>query len=366
MIYYILYIPFILCGFVDTSKMLQRTKRNIIYFWVFILTLFLGLRWKCGTDWQNYYDIYYGSHFSNIFTFDRGHNEPLESGFVFINAIFNDLGFHYTFFLLLTSFVILLSFARFSLIYSKFPIMTFVYIVLSTGCFNFSRQTLTAAIILMGFKYVLSDSVRSKVKYIILVLIASTIHTSTIFGLLIMFLPKIRFKIKNLIIISLIVSMIVLYLSNIIEYILLQTTQIPIIYSRFYAYVNSVSSMGDDFSQRGLLSLVMTAFFFVSFLICKYYNDEKDKLRIFFNGYVIQEGIRLLFANTMRDFMRLELFLHPFSAAITCNFLGNGYSKRFRIIWRLFYLFLMIYFFERMLHGVFSDAYLPYRSILTE
>ncbi len=366
MIYYIIYIPLILCGFFDSSLISKLGKKNILYFWVIVLTLFLGLRWKCGTDWQNYFEIYYGSYFSNIFTFDRGFNEPLEPGFVFVNAIFNELGIHYTFFLLLTSFFILFSFARFSLSYTKYPIMSFVYIVLTTGCFNFSRQTLTAAIILMGFKYIISDDIKSKIKYVAIVLAASTIHTSTIFGVLILILPKIKFKIKYLLLMSGVVVLLFSSLPNIMEYVLIKTAQIPIIHSRLYSYANTVSSMGDDFTQRGLLSYLMTASFFLVFLLCKFYKQEKYNLRVFFNGYVFQEGIRLMFADTMRDLMRLELFFHPFAAAVTCHFLGNGFSSKFRFVWRLLYLFLMVFFFERMLHGVFMDAYLPYRSILTE
>lgn len=356
----------ILCGVFDSNRISRIQKMKIIYFWIIVLTLFLGLRWKCGTDWQNYYDIYYGSHFSNIFTFDRGTNEPLEPGFVFVNAIFNELGLHYTFFLLVTSFVILMSFGRFCLTYTKFPIMTFVYIVLSTGCFNFSRQTLTAAIILMGFKYIVAKEFKSKLKYVALVLVASTMHTSTIFGLLILLLPKLKFTTKHLIMMAVATILLFNNLSSIIEYILLQTSQIPIIHSRLYSYANTVSSMGEDFTQRGLLSYLMTIFFFATFMICKFFKKEEFNLRFFFNGYIFQEGIRIIFANTMRDLMRLELFFHPFSAAITCHFLGTGYSKKLSIIWRFVYLFLMVYFFERMLHGVFMDAYLPYHSILTE
>ena len=112
--YCIIYIPFILSSIFDFDRTSENTKRKIVWLWVCILTVFWGIRWNCGTDWDNFYDVFQGSDLSNIFTFTRGMAEPIEPGYVLLNALVKSVGGNYSCFLFVFSFLILYCLARIS------------------------------------------------------------------------------------------------------------------------------------------------------------------------------------------------------------------------------------------------------------
>ena len=364
LIYYLLYIPFILCSILDTKELSKQRKEQICYFWVGILTLFWGLRWKCGTDWKQFHDDFYLLTFKNMFSFDRGMNEPLEFGYAFLNAFLHELGFSYTVFLLLFSFLILFIYAKFCLKYSSYPIMSFIYLVISLGVFFPGRQALATAIPLIGMKYVFEGSLKSFLKFMCFVVIASTIHTSALCTILFFPLARLKLSLKSLIIFIVALLVAIQYIPQFIEFALDHLTGIPLITVRLANYSNSVSSMGDDFSTRGLMSYSLTAFFLVSCIINKYYQSKDKTIRFYFNGLLTQESIRYAFAETMRDLLRLEAYFHPFSAVLICDFIGKGISKKGSFLLRIFFIILMAYYLYKMLNGVFMIAYVPYKTIL--
>ena len=364
MIYYIIYIPFILCGCFDTEDLSQKQKKIICYFWVVVLTLFWGLRWDCGTDWQQFHDDYYLSHFKNVFSFDRGLSEQLEPGYVFINAIFNEVGVEYSVFLLFFSFLISFFFARFCLAYSKWPIMSFVYLILSMGIIFPNRQALAAAILTLGTKFIFQGNYKSFFRFLFVVIIASSIHTSALFGIILFVIPKIILTLKKLLIVAFLVGVILFFLPSIMDYFVDITSSYLLISGRLESYTNLVSSMGEDFSSRGIMSYALSLFFLLAYLLKKY-NVSTDKVKLtFFNGYIVQESIRYVFADLRRDFMRLEFYFHPYSTSLACELFGSSSSLKEKILLRLVYMALMIYFFYKMLTGIFVDLYIPYNSIL--
>lgn len=362
-IYYLIYIPFILCGLLDTKELSKQRKEQICYFWAGLLTLFWGLRWKCGTDWEQFHDDFYLLTFENMFSFDRGMGEPLEYGYAFFNAFLHELGFGYTVFLLLFSFLILFIYARFCLKYSSYPIMSFIYLVISLGVFFPGRQALATAIPLIGMKYVFEGSLKSFIKFLCFVVIASTIHTSALCTVLFFPLARLKLSLKGLIIFVVTILIAILFLPQFIEFVLGHLTNIPLIAVRLGSYSKTVSSMGEDFSTRGLMSYSLTVFFLVSCIINKYYKSKNKTIQFFFNGFLTQESIRYAFAETMRDLLRLEAYFHPLSAVLICNLIGKGINKKGSFLLRIFFIILMVYYIHKMLNGIFGIAYVPYKSI---
>lgn len=100
LIYFFIYIPFVLCAFFDFFKTSQKNKNTILWFWVIVFTLFRGLRWEIGTDWNQFFDVYSHSGWDNIFSYyrDNWSNKVMDYGYMFINALFNETGFPYTVF----------------------------------------------------------------------------------------------------------------------------------------------------------------------------------------------------------------------------------------------------------------------------
>lgn len=364
MIYYLIYIPFILCGAIDSDEISKRNKKVICLFWVGVLTLFWGLRWRCGTDWYQFHDDFYLLNFKNMFSFDRGMNEKLEPGYSLLNALFHEAGLNYTVFLICFSFTILFSFAKFCLDNSRYPIMSFVYLVISMGVIFPSRQMLAVAVVLLGTKYVFKPGMNSFLKYALFVLAASTIHTSAIIAIVVYLFPRIKLQYKTIGVILILVVSLMSLLPMFVEYLTKIFDRFSLISVRLTSYSQIVSSVNENFSARSVMSYFLTAFFLVSFLINKYNEANDIKVRSSFNGYLTQESIRYLFAESMRDLMRLEAYFHPFSAILISNLLSEGYSKKMFILWKAMFVILMIYFLNKMLFGIFSDLYFPYRSVL--
>jgi hypothetical protein len=116
---------------------------------VFVFTLFRGLRWELGSEWEQYYLIFQASDFSNLFSLDRG-GRATEWGYVFLNALVKALGGNYTTFLLLSNLFVLSVFCKFAWENSKTPIYVFVLLMFSTQFFP-SRIGIAVPFAMLGF-----------------------------------------------------------------------------------------------------------------------------------------------------------------------------------------------------------------------
>lgn len=364
MIYILIYLPFILSCFLDSKKKSIKTKTHICLFWVFILSLFWGLRWECGTDWEQFHDTYYQCHFYNIFDFDRGNYEPLEPGYVFINAIFNTFHLPYTIFLLFISFYILYLWMRFCVKYSEYPIISFIYFVISLGIFFPTRQALAMAILTLAYKYIIY---KSFYKFSLIVLIAASIHTSALLGFILYLLPMMKLSKSLIVCLYLITFSLGNILPSVMNWFLSSLGGIgSLIIIRLESYTQVVSSMGDDFSTRGIMSYLLSISFIFLFVLKKYNSSTNTLIKASFNGYLAMEMIKSVFANIMRDLMRLELFFRPSASIMIGQFFGEyNRNKVLFYLSRGIFACLMFYFFYKMLFGYFSSLYLPYKSVFT-
>lgn len=354
-------------SFLDIPNFDIKHRRALCWLWVIVLTLFWGLRWRCGTDWYNFYDYYNWSHFSNVFSFDRGLGEPLEWGFVFLNAVFHDLGFSYTCFLLFYSFIMLALFARFCIKNMDYPLMGFVFIIATMAPIFPTRQALALGIICLGYRFIFQKNWTSFLKFCGLVYIASTIHTSALLAFVLYFIPKLKLNIYlsfGLLAISVFVGK---FLPSFFEYIIDKFTFLgSIILVRLTTYTTQeTSSVGEGVFDRGIMSYVLTFFYFFLFAYKKYHKSSLDEYRSVFNNYTFKEIIRNLFAQVMQDMSRLGNYFLPSVYWGTVKvFTSFESSTRNFVLIRLLFCSLMIYFFYRQLNGVYMHEYLPYRSIL--
>ena len=367
MIYYLIYIPFILSSFLDIPNFSLKFRQKLCWIWVIILTLFWGLRWRCGTDWYNFFDYYQWSHLNNVFTFDRGMGEPLEWGFVLLNAIFHDLGLSYTIFLLFFSFAILALFAKFCISNLDYPLIGFVFIIATMAPIFPTRQALALGIICLGYKYINQTSWRSFFKFAILVLIASFIHTSALLAIIVYFIPKI--KLNMYLALSLLIGSMFIgnFLSSFFEYVINKFTFLgSIVLIRLSTYTNQeTSSVGEGVFDRGIMSYMLSLFYFFLFVYRRYNRSIFQNFRGTFNCYTVKEVIRNIFSQTMQDMSRLGNYFLPSVYWGTIEvFVSFETSTRKYIFVRLLFNALMLYFFYRQLNGAYVHEYLPYNSIL--
>lgn len=151
-----------------------KRKYNWLFLGIALISLILvsGLRYKVGTDFAQYTEIYtfYG-------------NDPInwteqEVGFDILNKMLFKINQNPQFFFLVTSIFINFGVVMFLKSYSEnLPMSMYFYITNFTYylTMNGVRQYIAAIILALGFKYILNKNFK---KYFLVILVASLFHTS--------------------------------------------------------------------------------------------------------------------------------------------------------------------------------------------
>lgn len=152
----------------------DERKYNWLFLGVVLISLILvsGFRYKVGTDYYQYSEIYtfYGNDPINWFA--------NEAGFDALNKILYKISTNPQFFFFMTSIFINLGVVIFIKNYSiNLPMSMYFYITNFTYylTMNGVRQYIAAVILALGFKYVLNKDFK---RYLIVILIASLFHAS--------------------------------------------------------------------------------------------------------------------------------------------------------------------------------------------
>jgi hypothetical protein len=159
----------------DNDNVPLKTKRNIITFLVMILTAFFGVRWATGTDWAMYIDYFQQAGWDNIFSLWRGYgDQTLEPGFVLMNVIPKTIYNDYTFYLLVSNLMRFVLLAFVSLRLSRYPIVTFMFLVTAVMLFP-TRIPYAYAIFIFGYIFIIERNLKG---FLVTWALASLIHTS--------------------------------------------------------------------------------------------------------------------------------------------------------------------------------------------
>ena len=90
MIYIFIYGIFLLIGIYDIKKkgLLKEKSRNaLLNLMILVLTLFRGLRWNTGTDWEQFLEVFQYVDEDSALVFIRNTGEILEPGYTFLNYL---------------------------------------------------------------------------------------------------------------------------------------------------------------------------------------------------------------------------------------------------------------------------------------
>lgn len=371
-LYIIIYSILIISCFFETQNKKTLYKKYIIFINILIFTLFRGLRWEIGTDWDQYYDVYLDAEWNNIFRLLRATGSPMEFGYVFINVLVKTIFNSYTLFLIITNLFILVSYYHFSIKYSKYPIITFATILFSTNFFPV-RQDLAIAILLYAYQYLINKNTK---RFFLLIFIATCIHNvSFVFGIL-FFIRKIKINIIKIYII-LILSILLSTLSgNFISFIINKFTFIPpVILVKLQAYSNMEATEG--LSQKGITSILLVFIFvtlsiiYVNHLRKKNNNIEKLKssniflisTTIFYASQFFFVGSFIYFARIGTCFSIVNNILLINSLIFICNNINKN-SNHPKLIPPIIIIILFFLFrFSRMI-TLYPELHFPYKTIL--
>lgn len=262
-------------------------------FFLFGLSLFVGL-----SDMLGGYDRYiYGEVFDNIadittnklsYIANGAFNYfPGETGYVLINIIlsfFTDN--RYIFILIYTIIMYSLLFVSFKRYIENYPLGIILFLGLwFFFTFTYLRQVLGAAVIWLSFKYVAD---RKLWKFIIVFLIACSIHKSAVIVLPIYFIASKKYSSKTIVSIALLVLLIGLS---------------PIPNMLFEAYGDgSIVERKADYNASGEMRIpyLIEAFLFLYIILKNYVLIPNKKLNI------IMLNIGIIFCFTLIFFVRSE------------------------------------------------------------
>lgn len=228
-----------------------------------------------------------GTNLDNVFnnTVSR-----VEKGYLFFTYLLNCISTDSQFLLIVTSIIVNAIYVRKIYKYSEdVPFSLFLYFVLSfVGTMNGLRQTLAASISILFFEWILE---KKTVRYVLLILLLTTIHKSVLICILVYFIVRgkfFNFGIKGALIFSMLMlvapSGIILVLEEILGD------------SGYAAYLNSTEGMN---VFRFLVSSVPI----VLIVIFHKYNKEHDIIE----DYALTTMMNICFVNLAASIMALKI-----------------------------------------------------------
>lgn len=333
-------------------------------FLILVFACFRGMRWETGTDWNQYLYVFTTSSWANIFSFGRELGDFMEPGYVLLNVLVKLFGGGYTTFLLVTNLFILSSYAYISLKGGKYPIFSFVSILLSVGFFPV-RQNLAVAVLLFSYEFIRE---RRFCIFLLLVLLASSIHYYSFLFVIMYFLRDKRISLfvsLGLLLGALLISV---YLNEYKwEFHQLTIFLPPSIYDKIGIYLGYGVENGRSWTE--IVSI------FVFYIISSLYVENVkssvqtiQRLRIFLNSTLIMYITRFLFINfgdlsRLSDFFSIVCSVLLVHAIIYSVYYYNAHVKK---MWRIVPLYVISFFFFYRFMRIsqyFPDLMFPYKSI---
>jgi len=195
LIFYFIYIALILCGAVA-----KKSKLYSVIIFAFLLTLF-GLN-NHHLGYSNYFNMDFSNYYTAYLSSDGAlSSRNMETGFRYIMYLSNSLG------LSMNSFRLVIGFFGFTLIintikrYSNYPnyVLSLYLIYPFINDVIQIRSFLAASIVIFSIRYLIENKKWNLFKYVLSIFIASSIHVSSLFYLV---LILVRFlKSKNIFVI---------------------------------------------------------------------------------------------------------------------------------------------------------------------
>lgn len=335
----------------------RNQHSSFLFLFLLGLSLFVGF-----SDMFGGYDRYiYGEIFDNIAdatTIKGDYSDSLlynfyssEIGYTFLNVLISFFTENrYIFILIVTLIIYTLLFVSIKKYTVNYPLATILFLGLwFFFTFTYLRQVLGATIVWFGIQYVIE---RKFWKFLVVFLIAFSMHNSAIIFFPLYFVPRRKFSPR--LIVGIMLSLLILGLS-------------PLPNSLFQVYEsNSIVERHADYNASGGLRIpyILEAFFFL-YLILKNYSDiPNDK------SYIVLMNMALIFCGILLFFVRSEnggrlswYYMIGLIATITsiCTFKTNIQNKI-----PLFLIGLSLFLYLRIYTGWQVYIYLyPYKTFFT-
>lgn len=360
-IYYTIFTLLLLCCFFEFSKN-TKLKRNIIIAWCVFFTLFGGLRWNTGGDFEQYYYHFRQASWNNIFEYYRYGDRKMEFGFMFVNVLIKTLFSKFYIYNLIVTVFIQFTYYKFSrYFFPQTPIIIFAILMIMSSNYFAVRAGLSVAIVYWAYRYIKEQKLWP---FLTIILIASSIHNQCLIMIPFYWIGKIR--LNNIVAIVLLLSFTTLAYA-VQNYVSLLSLSIGGSIGDV-AYHYSQRNVGDH-TAKGISTLLMNLFFLINYLyVRKSAMLQKDRFyNTLLNMFLVYVGMYMIFTEDMGEFTRLAGLLFP-AQGLLFAYSIIYYAKSKAKIVRYAAIFFFVLYYSYKISGYcdgyyFGEANVPYKSI---
>ncbi|MEZ4358516.1 MAG: EpsG family protein [Eubacteriales bacterium] len=333
---------------------------------VLILLVFAFLRYGVGTDYFSYNFLYDRLNPSLFLELTQGVDNQ-EIGFRLFGSLLKGIGFSYQFYLIIIAFINIFFISLTCSKYSKNPTFSlliyysFYYLVWT---FSGLRQGIVIAI---GVYYLLEYIQKNKhLRFLLIVLLLTTIHLSALILIPLYFASKINFKKKTLLIILLSsLAFAMIPWGNILK----NFIWIPFI-SRIILYIDT-----STFSLTRLLDFQSIGRFVFLIIIFFYYDSyarQNEVSKKILNIYIISMILYFVFKFSELTAARLSIYGKILDMIILANTYYLYKERINRILYSVLMILLLVVYFNKELvalktqTGLVTESQIniPYTSII--
>ena len=360
-------------------------KKTILSFWGIVFTLFRGLRWDTGTDWDQFLQVYNQAHWYNVFSYVRYVSDVgashMDYGYMFLNALFHELGLGYTMFLLFTNFIIMWCFKDFCLKMTKYPILTMI-LLMNVGMPFPVRQSISFAILLWGYQFLNKKDIK---KYLLVVFCAFTIHKGALIGFPLAILPYLDklYKIKWTVWMAIYISTFFIakvfnsYISNAVLVLSAYSGELNSVSTTYAQWEDTTVGLEGGFNNSVFNGLSFTLIFFLLLYLREKKNYDCSAYIKNFNLFFLLYAIAACFNNLIttstspimaeivgRAISSIDMYPVVFPLIFICFANLNKNTAWKSCLASIFVLFMLYKFWNQIPGSFYSYLFIPYKSVL--
>lgn len=294
-----------------------------------LLFFFVAFRkTSIGNDTMEYIKLFKNC---SLYKWDfLGANSRYEIGYIIFNIILSYVSSNTRFFMIIMSLIFNYSVFRFIKDNSKnylFSIIIYINLLFFYQSMSSMRHFFALSIILLAFRFVKEKKL---LKYLIMVLLASSFHIAALVSFLIFPLYHMKFNGKRVIIFSIFTFIISIFLSKVFPYLSILTNR-----SDYYNYM-----IGEAKLANIILFLIFFVFVMFSLIIIKKDNKELNN----FNLYVLVISA-LLFSLSINIAVlaRVAQFIAMFTVISLPNIIYYNIKEKRLIFELVISVFLILY-----------------------
>lgn len=347
----------------DRVNVLLRTHNLSCYrilVLCFVIILLAGIRWHVGTDWQAFLDDF--EYFKSSSWDGVKHSIyglTYERGYVITAYFFAKYIGDYSIYLTFQSIFITICVFPVIYKYSEYPILSFLGFFAYSFCYAFAvaRSGFAMAICFRAFDALLSNK---KIKFFLLVVLATLFHNTAIIFFILYFLDKIKLSTFWVIVLG-ITSFFLSYFS---ETILIKIASLAGIPESYAVRINTYFAEDVDYGAvSGIFRIITRGFVLVIMFLHLWNKRQIRKNNLIVNMYLFCTFIYVAVSKISVVFMRLCYYFEDISQfLIFAGCIATYKDKNNRFLLKLI---IIIFFIGKMASRLLGESYVvPYRTIL--